>query len=131
MESIKNVVRKLQQDGGRALFGWVFLNRASVHGEYLIAVHHAIWNPAGSTECVDITPFHDEAKYRPYSPVSAKVLFLMDESAQPKFIGNAISPLPSRYFPATDAPDLSTYVAQLNEEEQDHFQKLVDGAGRH
>ena|ERR1700761_3679971 len=131
MESIPNVVRKIQQDGGRALFGWVFLNRASAHGEYLIAMHHAIWNPAGSEDCVDITPFHDDARYRPYAPAPAKVLFLLDASAEPKFIGNAIAQLPSRYFAATEAPDLLTYVAQLNEEEQSHFQKLTDGAAKH
>jgi hypothetical protein len=124
MESIRNVLKKLDREGGRALFGWVFLNRASVHGEYLIALHHAIWSPAGSTAGTDITPLHEDAKYRPYCPAPAKVLFLMDESAEPKMIGQAISPLPSRFFPATGHPKLVAYVEQLNHEEQTQFQKL-------
>jgi hypothetical protein len=127
MESLKNVLQKMQQDGGRIGFGWVFLSRASVHGEYLIALHHAIWNPAASTAYVDITPFHEDPKYRPYCPAPAKVLFLMDETAQPKMIGSAISPLPSRFFAATDDPTLLAYVEQLNQEEQTHFQKLSAG----
>jgi hypothetical protein len=124
MESIKNVVKKIQREGGRAMFGWVFLNRASVHGEYLIAVHHTVWSPEGSSTVMDITPLHDDPKYRPYCPAPAKVLFLLDESAEPKMIGRAMTPLPSRFFPVTEDRQLAAYVAQLNEEERMQFEKL-------
>ena len=124
MESIKNVLRKMQSDGGRAIFGWVFLNRASVHGEYLIALHHAVWKSESGGAALDITPLHGDPKYQPYCPAPAKVLFLLDESAEPKMLGRAMTPLPSRFFPVTDDGKLAAYVAQLNEEEQEQFQKL-------
>lgn len=128
MESLKNVLQKMKREGGRIGFGWVFLCRASVHGEYLIALHHAIWNPTASSTYVDITPFHEDPKYQPYCPATAKVLFLVDETAQPKMLGSAISPLPSRFFPARDDAALVAYVEQLNQEEQTHFQKLSAGS---
>jgi hypothetical protein len=128
MQSIKNVLQKLKRDGGRAFFGWVFLDRESLqYGPYLIAIHHAIWSPEGSAVGVDVTPFHQDPKYRPYSP-DGKILFLLDETAQPKSIGRAIAPLPSRFFPATDDPNLVAYVEDLNNEEQTQYQKLCDGA---
>jgi hypothetical protein len=126
MNSIQNVLLRLKRDGGTPLFGWVFLSRESVHGQYLIALHHAIWSPSGSSAPIDITPIHEDPKYQPYWPTPGKVLFLMDEAAQPKMIGSSISPLPSRFFPATEDADLAAYVDQLNEEEQSHFQKLCE-----
>jgi hypothetical protein len=128
MHSIKNVLQKLKRDGGSAFFGWVFLDRESLqYGPYLIATHHAIWSPEGSAAGVDVTPVHEDPKYRPYSQ-AGKTLFLLDETAQPKSIGRSIAPLPSRFFPATDDPNLVAYVQDLNNEEQTHYQKLCDGA---
>jgi hypothetical protein len=128
MHSIKNVLKKLNRDGGRAMFGWVFLDRESVqYGPYLIATHHAIWSAAGSSVGADITPFNVDAKYRPYNP-GGKILFLLDQTAHPKTIGQAISPLPSRFFPAAQDPNLIKYVEDLNNEEQTHYQKLCDAA---
>ena len=128
MHSIKNVLQKLKRDGGRALPGWVFLDRESLnYGPYLIASHHAIWSPEGSAVGVDITPFAADPKYRPYSP-GGKTLFLLDETAQPKMIGRTTAPLPSRFFAATEDPSLVAYVQDLNNEEQIHFQKLCEGA---
>jgi hypothetical protein len=128
MHSIKNVVQKLKRDGGRAFFGWVFLDRESPQcGPYLIATHHAIWSPEDSTAGVDLTPLHDDPKYRPYSP-GGKTLFLLDATAQPKTIGRAIAPLPSRFFAATEDPGLVAYVEDLNNQEQSHYQKLCEGA---
>jgi hypothetical protein len=128
LHSIKNVLRKLKRDGGRALPGWVFLDRESLqYGPYLIATHHAIWSAEGSAVGVDITPFHPDPKYRPYSP-AGKTLFLLDETAQPKMIGRASAPLPSRFFAATEDPNLAAYVEDLNNQEQTHYQKLCEGA---
>jgi hypothetical protein len=128
MLSLKNILQKLKSDGGRAFFGWVFLDRESLqYGPYLIATHHAIWSAEGTTVGVDITPFHEDAKFKPYCP-GGKILFLLDETAQPKTIGQSIAPLPSRFFPATDAPNLVAYVEELNLKEQSDCQKIYEGA---
>ena len=128
MHSIKNVVQKLKRDGGRALLGWVFLDRESLqYGPYLVAAHHAIWSAEGSTVGMDITPFHADSKYRPYAP-AGQILFLLDATAQPKSIGRAIAPLPSRFFPAAHDPNLVAYVEDLNNQEQTHYRKLCEGA---
>ena len=128
MQHLQNVLLKVNRDGGSAIYGWVFLNRESAHGPYLIALHHSIWSPVGSTAAIGITPFHEDAKYQPFCPAPGKVLFLLDEAAQPKIIGSALSPLPSKYFPVTEDPNLAAYVEKLNEEEQTHFQKLCESA---
>ena len=128
MHCIKNVLQKLKRDGGRAFFGWVFLERESLqYGPYLIATHHAVWSAEGSTAGIDITPFPDDPKFQPYCP-AGRILFLLDETAQPKTIGRAIAPLPSRFFPVTDDPNLVAYVQDLNNQEQTHYQKLCEGA---
>ena len=124
MAFIQNVLIKIQRDRGSALYGWVFLSRASLHGEYLIALHYSIWSPAGGIPPVDINPFHEDPKFQPFCPTPGKVLFLADEAAQPKMIGQAVSPLPSRFFAATDDPGLVAYVEQLNVDEQTHFARL-------
>lgn len=124
MNSIGNVLQKVQSNRGHALFGWAFLERESaLHGAYLVAVHHAIWIAEGSTVGVDITPLHESAKYQPYRP-GGKLLFLLDTNALPKKIGGALAPLPSRFFAATDDPSLAAYVENLNNEEQAHFRRL-------
>jgi hypothetical protein len=124
MAFIQNVLIKIKRDGGSALYGWVFLSRASLHGEYLIALHYSLWSPADRTAPIDINPFHEDLKFQPFCPTPGKVLFLADEAAQPKMIGRAVSPLPSRFFPVTDDPNLAAYVEKLNVEEQTHFAKL-------
>jgi hypothetical protein len=84
MQCLQNVVHKIQRDGGRAIFGWAFLDRRSPqYGDYLIATHHAVWCASGSTVGVDVTPFHENPRHRPYSP-GGSVLFLLDDAAQPK-----------------------------------------------
>jgi hypothetical protein len=124
MHHIQNVLQKVNRDGGRAIYGWVFLNRESVHGHYLIALHHSVWNPPGGPAAIDITPFHEDSKYQPFCPAVGRVLFLVDEAAQPQTIGGALSPLPSRFFAVTEDPNLVAYVKALNQEEQTHFQKV-------
>ena len=130
MHCVENLMQKLKRDGGRAFFGWVFLDRESLqYGPYLIATHHAIWSADASTVGVDITPFHEDPKYRPYCP-GGKLLFLLDETAQPKTIGDSIAPLPSRFFPARQDPKLVAYVEDLNNEEQTVYRQLCEGAAQ-
>jgi hypothetical protein len=124
MHHIQNVLLKVNREGGSAIYGWVFLSRESAHGQYLIALHHSIWSPVGGAAAIDITPFHPDPKYQPYCPAAGRVLFLIDEAARPKTIGSALAPLPSRFFPVTEEPNLVAYVEALNAEEQTHFQTM-------
>jgi hypothetical protein len=128
MHCIGNVTQKVSRDGGRAVFGWVFLDRHSPeYGDYLIAQHHAVWCASGSTNGVDITPFHENRKHRPYSP-GGNVLFLLDDAAQPMAIGQLVVPLASRFFPATDNPKLAAYVKTLSSKEQAECQAIYEAA---
>lgn len=125
---IGNVLEKVRRDRGAAIYGWVFLDRLSPeYGPYLIAQHHAVWQPTGSTTPVDITPFHDDPKHRPYAP-QGKVLFLVDVAAPPKTLGNAVGPQPSRFFPMTDDPKLAAYLAQKTAQELIQSQQTFEGA---
>ena len=128
MQCLQNVLQKVSRDGGREIYGWVFLPRFSPqYGSYLIATHHAVWSAVGSTGGGDITPFHENPKHRPYSPRGG-VLFLLDDAAKPKKIGHAMAPLASRFFPATDDPKLVAYIESLRSNEHAACQKLYEGA---
>lgn len=126
---VANVLQKVSRDGGRPIFGWAFLCRVSPeHGAYLIAQHHAVWCASGSTVGVDITPFHENFAHQPYSPAKGHIAFLLDDTAQPKMIGQVIAPLPSRFFPATEDPKLAAYLETLRSKEQADCQKIYDNA---
>jgi hypothetical protein len=128
MQCVGNVLQKVSRDGGRAAFGWAFLDRRSLeYGDYLIAQHHAVWCAAGSTVAVDITPFHENPRHRPYSP-GGSVLFLLDDAAQPRIIGQVVAPLASRFFPATNDPKLAAYIETLRGKEQAECQEVYDSA---
>jgi hypothetical protein len=63
----ENVVRKVQQDGGRVIFGWMFqLKYISEVPElsYLIATHHAVWQ-GPERRLIDVIPFHSDLANRP------------------------------------------------------------------
>jgi hypothetical protein len=125
---IGNVLEKLQRDGGSPVYGWVFLQRISPeYGPYLIAQYHAVWKAVDSTAPLDITPFHEDEKHRPYAP-GGKVLFLVDDAAPPKTLGNAVGPHPSRYFPMNDDPKLAAYTEQRAAEEKIKTQTIFEGA---
>jgi hypothetical protein len=127
VQCIHNVMEKVSQVGGRSIYGWAFLTRVSSFGPYLIAMHHAVWQPRYSTAAVDITPFHKEPINQPYCPKDGSIAFLLDDTAEPKTIGNLIAPLPSRFFPATDDPKLAAYTKRLAAEEEARCQKIYDG----
>jgi len=129
MHCVANVIQKVSRDGGRPIFGWAFLVRVSPgYGPYLIAQHHAVWCASGSTVGVDITPFSEDPKHRPYCPVDGRIAFLLDNAAQPRIIGQVVAPLASRFFPATDDPKLAAYIETLRSKEQAECQKLYDAA---
>lgn len=124
----ENAIRQAEQQGGRALFGWMFHYR--VVGEisglgYLIAVHHAVWH-APTGQLVDVTPLHDDPKHRPISP-GGDVLFLVDTNARPVVVGSIVGPRPSR-FHALDADErLVAYVRRLQEAEDEACRSLYAG----
>jgi hypothetical protein len=128
MLCIENVLEKVSRYGGRPVYGWAFLPRVSPLGPYLIAMHHSVWQAPRSTAAVDITPFHDDPKHRPYCPQAGSILFLWDVAAEPKRIGHAIAPLPSRFFPVNDDPRLAEYLAKLGRDELEQCEKLYEGA---
>jgi len=113
-----NVRRKVEREGGRPRYGWMFLPRRieELPGEeYLIAVHHAIWNaPDGTT--VDVTPFHDDPKHHPVT-VDGSVLFLLDGDANPRIIRDALATLPCKFFAIGDDAGLAVHVRDLRREE--------------
>ena len=114
-----NVIRKVSLSGGKGVSGWMFQFRVPSdmsHTGYLIAIHHAVWaNVKGYL--FDITPFHGDPQHHPIT-VRDGVIFLPDLTAPPVYIGNFVSPLPSRFFPLTDDPCLLKHVTGLREKEE-------------
>jgi hypothetical protein len=124
-----NVQRKVQQDGGSALCGWMFNYRevAAIPGPgYLIAVNHAVWL-APDKRLVDVTPFHSDPKHHPIVVNGNAVLFLIDESAAPLMGGHDGLALPSWFFPLTGDKAMAAHVAKLTADELNGWEKLVAG----
>ena len=123
-----NVIKKVQQDGGRARFGWTFqgcIMSDDPELDYLVATHHAVWNaPDGSIS--DVTPFHTSSK--PLCVPTGEVLFLVDDKAEPVVIGNNVfAPLPLRFFPLSDDKRLITYIEQKKNEEEQRCRDIYQG----
>lgn len=124
----ENVERKVQQDAGRAQFGWMFHHRhVADHPDldYLIAAHHAVWH-APSGNLIDVTPFHPEMKHRPISP-GGDVLFLVDDNAAPLITDRLMAPLPSKFHPVSSDDRLLSHVQRLSQEEEQHCRLIYEG----
>lgn len=66
---ISNAMNVKRKDGGEVRYGWYFIHRFSPqYGNYLIATHHAVWHNPKNTQLIDVTPYHEDEKHRPYSP---------------------------------------------------------------
>jgi hypothetical protein len=113
---ISNVASVQNLYGGKSEYGWVFLHRCSEkYGDYLILTHHCIWSsPTGSL--VDITPFHIDSKHQPKT-IDGKVIFLLDQDANPISKDNFIIPQPSKFFAVIPNRDIDNYVKKLQEKE--------------
>ncbi len=123
----ENVKRKVQQDAGRARFGWMFHYRVVADipwPGYLIAVHHAVWH-APNGYLIDITPFHPEPKHSPLSS-GGDVLFLVDDSATPVTRERLIAPRPSRFYPLSADERLITHVQQLVLKEEQECRQIYE-----
>lgn len=114
-ECFANARRQAAEQGGRAVFGWMFHHRLVSNisdAAYLIAVHHAVWRPRGGGEMVDVTPFNEEPRHRPIAP-QGEVVFLVDPQAHPLVARRLVGPRPSRFQPLGDDPRLAALVAEL------------------
>ena len=124
-----NVIKKVQQDGGKARFGWTFGCRVMADAPelgYLIATHHAVWH-APDGKLIDVTPFHTDLKHRPYAP-TGDVLFLIDDKAEPVVIGNNVfAPLPLRFFPLSNGERLIAYIEQKKSKEEQQCRDMYQG----
>lgn len=126
----ENARRQAEQQGGHALFGWMFYYRVVVgisRSGYLIAVHHAVWH-APTGQLVDVTPFHEDPKHRPIAP-SGDVLFLVDSQAQLMMVGQMIGPRPSRFYAIDPDERLAAHVRSLQQEEQEACGRLYRTEG--
>lgn len=111
--------------GGRERYGWTFHSRIKEGiGEYLFVTHHSVWNrPDGVL--FDVTPFHDDTRHHPLM-IDGSVLFLVDDKAEPIAKGTVVAPLPLRFFPRGDRPQIAGYVQEMNDKEQQQLAALVD-----
>jgi hypothetical protein len=117
---IDNVLRKVERDGGRALYGWTLSMRRAAAGDYLLFTHHAVWNsPVGTL--IDVTPLHPNPAIRPILQGSS-TLILVDFDAEPVLIRaangkHAYAPLPSKYLPLKEGEELQRYLAGRQQDE--------------
>jgi hypothetical protein len=126
----ENVRRKVQQDGGRIQFGWMFHHRLvlAIPGPgYLIAAHHAVWH-APDGHLFDVTPFHADPKHHPLTP-GGGVLFLVDDHAAPVVSGRLTGPLPSKFFGLNDGKRLGSHVQQLRTDEEQQCRRIYEDDG--
>ena len=120
LSNAANVARAM---GGQPRYGWTFQHKiARDIGEYLVATHHSVWHRKDGA-LVDVTPVPDDPSVRPLTP-GGLVLFLVDDSAQPVQVSNAIVPLPLRFFPAAGSPKIEQYVSDLEKKEACDYEAL-------
>lgn len=115
-----NAAQKANRDGGAGVCGWVFHYRVLAVNQslgYLVARHHAVWQrPDGFL--FDVTPQRQEEKHRAYGPKDGWIVFLADPLANPVITDRALGPLPSKFYPLTDDPELVAYVRRLSRDEE-------------
>lgn len=122
----ENAEEKVRREGrGMVRFGWAFHHRvAESKGEYLFAMHHAVWNsPEGWL--VDVTPFHEDPNHHPITQ-GGSVLFLVDDAATPVVTDRVTAPLPLRYFALGDDRRLRDYVEELRREEERKCREIYE-----
>jgi hypothetical protein len=113
-----NVFRKVTQDGGTALFGWMFHYRevVAIPGPgYLIGVNHAVWH-APDKRLVDVTPFHVDEKHQPLAD-GDYVIFLIDQQSMPLRSEAEGMALPSWFFPLGDGDSMRSHAERLQANE--------------
>jgi hypothetical protein len=130
MWCFENAARKVERDGGKVQFGWMFQHRlvADIPGPgYLIAIHHAVWR-APDGQLIDVTPFDADARHQPLAP-RGTVLFLIDDAAQPIIVDHIAHqlPLPSKFLSRSNDELLVTHVQQLQRQEEQACRRIYSG----
>lgn len=124
-----NVLEKMERDGGNIYFGWTFGHRANPkYGEYMVVTHHAVWGL--NRKLIDVTPFSEKPGLNPIKNGDS-IIFLVDTGAKPIRTRNILAPLPNRYFPLSNSPELKAYVDKVTEEEMDECQEIYEGKYTH
>lgn len=122
-----NVWEKVRRAGGRPQYGWTFCYRLiATGGGYLLATHHAVWHAPGG-EVIDVTPFHENPKHQPITS-DRRVLFLVDDAAQPVVAGEKVGPLPLRFFALGNDAAVFAHVESLQQDEEQQCRQLYGGA---
>lgn len=122
---LANVYHATETLGGHIHFGWYFLLRRSREfGHYLMATHHAVWQPPGSVDAIDLTPLHPDRNHHPFLSDSG-ILFLLDRCAEPIVSEAQAIPLPTRFYPLTASDSLAAYLDRLRGEERAHYRRLL------
>jgi hypothetical protein len=125
LRCFENVTAKVEKDGGRPIYGWIFGHHESQFGEYLTATHHAVWLALDNT-LLDVTPFA-EPQYGYIIKASNYVVFLPDELAL-RIRGEGVgAPLPTKFFALSDNSELREYLKQQVEKEQRECQEIYEG----
>ena len=123
----ENVWRKVQPNGARARFGWMFHYRIVADIPelgYFIAVHHAVWH-APEGHLIDVTPFHSEPKHHPIAP-GGDVLFLVDDSATPIIKEKIVAPRSSRFYPLSNDERLPVHLQSLIHNEEQELRDIYE-----
>lgn len=123
-----NVLKKVEKSAGRSIYGWMFQLKLPAFGEYLIAIHHAVWcSPVGAL--FDVTPFHSDPINHPLVAGDGSVYFLVDQKARPVQTERMLAPQPSKFFPLGENAELVAYVKQLSANEIEACRKVYEEHG--
>lgn len=118
----ENVFTKVKQSGGIPVFGWSFLLKHAVQGDYLVAQHHAVWGLPGNAP-IDITPYVQEA--HPLT-INGSVLFLMDLHCYPIIINGQIAPTASKFYKITNSAEMEGYIQKLQSKEHAECESIYN-----
>lgn len=124
---MQNVSDRVRGAGGRLRYGWIFFRASCEAGEYLRAVHHAVWEDEDRL-LVDITPYRPHGFPRewshlePLGPPEA-TLFLVDDTAQPANTKNRTTrtPLANRFLLVVGDEALHSELADLQVKADQRF----------
>lgn len=122
-ECISNVQAIVAKKGGEVRFGWYFQYQiSSQYGDYLIAVHHAVWRNPNTSMLVDVTPYVITDKHQPLMQ-DKNLVFLLDDKSTPIRLKNLNIPLPSHFYALNENTPLTNYVRKLQLEELGDYEK--------
>lgn len=132
-ECFSNASIVASQHGGRVRYGWTFrYHSAKDIGEYLTAIHHAVWHNPADCSLVDVTPFHKNPRHQPILSSSSQytsVYFLFDDNSQPVETAKGDLSLPVRFYAIGDDQKLKEYVARQQARELESYKREYQRPG--